>query len=194
MTQTERQGIRVKDHNRREKFWGTFLEMRENPEILKLQKFPNHRISNLYDHSSRVALCAYALSHRLHIGVDGAALARGAMLHDYYLYHAQSYKKITYREHLLRHPHTALLNAKEHFVLSKKEENIIESHMWPMTLTKLPKSKEAFLVQLADKVCAFGEGVMKKTNVRQEHYEALGRKRASFLQKKEEKLSRRRLG
>ena len=188
MTQTERQEKRIENHKRRERFWRVFTSMREDPEILKLQQYPNHRISNLYDHSSRVALCAYALSHRLHIGVDGAALARGAMLHDYYLYHAQSYKKITYREHLLGHPHTALVNAKEHFVLSKKEENIIESHMWPMTLTKLPKSKEAFLVQLADKVCAFGEGVMKRTCVHQKHYEALGRKRAFRLQKKGEKI------
>ncbi len=188
MTQTERQEKRIENHKRREKFWGVFTSMRENPEILKLKQYPNHRISNLYDHSSRVALCAYALSHRLHMEVDGAALARGAMLHDYYLYHAQSYKKITYREHLLGHPHTALVNAKEHFVLSKKEENIIESHMWPMTLTKLPRSKEAFLVQLADKVCAFGEGVMKRTGVHQKHYEALGRKRACFLQRKDAKL------
>ncbi len=186
-TQIKGQGKRIKDHNRREEFWGTFLAMREDPEILKLQQYPNHRISNLYDHSSRVALCAYDLSRRFHIKVDGAALARGAMLHDYYLYHAQSYKKITYRPHLLGHPQTALSNAKEHFELTKKEENIIESHMWPMTPTRIPKSKEAFLVQLADKFCAFGEGVMKNTAVRQEKYEALAEKRAYRLLQKEEK-------
>nr|MCR5283592.1 phosphohydrolase [Lachnospiraceae bacterium] len=106
---------RTYKQNRRDQFWDTFLQLREDPVVLSLQKYPNHRVSNLYDHSSRVALCAYDLSRRLHIKVDGEALAKGAMLHDFYLYHAQSNHSITYREHLMKHPHVALDNAKKHF-------------------------------------------------------------------------------
>lgn len=171
-----------------DEFWHTFAQLRDDPVVLELMKYPNHRVSNLYDHSSRVALCAYDMSRRLHWNVDGAAIAKGAMLHDFYLYHAQSNKSITYRQHLLGHPETALTNAKEHFELTEKEENIIMSHMWPMTPKQIPLSKEAFLVQLADKVCAFGEGVLKRTQVRQERYEALAEKRALKLLVKEEKL------
>lgn len=38
-------------------------------------------------------------------------------------------------------------------------ENIIESHMFPLTITKIPKSKEAFIVSLADKICAVKENL-----------------------------------
>ncbi|MCR4691655.1 MAG: HD family phosphohydrolase [Lachnospiraceae bacterium] len=160
----------IEKHNRRERFWDTFLTMRDDPLVQSLQEYPNHRFSNLYDHSSRVALCAYDLSRRLHWEVDGQALARGAMLHDFYLYHARTNKEISYKDHLFGHPAIALQNAREHFALSRKEENIITSHMWPLTFFHVPKSREAFLVQTADKICAFGEGVLHQTRVRQQHY------------------------
>ena len=170
--------------NKRDQFWDTFMMMREDPVVLSLQKYPNHRVSNLYDHSSRVALCAYDLSRRFHIEVDGEALAKGAMLHDFYLYHAQSNHSITYREHLMEHPHVALENAKKHFDLTEKEENIITSHMWPLTPLQIPKSKEAFLIQLSDKICAFGEGVLKQTAVQQEKYEKRAHRQKRGLRSK----------
>ncbi len=88
-----------KGNRDREKFWETFILLRENPIIQELKKYPNHNISNLYDHSSRVALCAYDMSRRLHIKVDGTSLAKGAMLHDFYLYQARGNKKIGTKEH-----------------------------------------------------------------------------------------------
>ncbi|MCR5417885.1 MAG: HD domain-containing protein [Lachnospiraceae bacterium] len=164
-------------HKHREQFWNTFTELREDPMVRSLQKYPNHRVSNLYDHSSRVALCAYDLSHRFRWDVDGEALAKGAMLHDFYMYRAWGNRGIKYKDHLLGHPMVALENAREHFELTGKEENIITSHMWPLTPWQVPRSKEAFLVQLADKVCAFGEGVLRQTVVKQERYERMAERR-----------------
>ena len=174
----------VAKHRSREQFWHTFSELREDPMILSLQQYPNHKVSNLYDHSSRVALCAYDLARRFRWEIDGKALAKGAMLHDFYFYHAALKKGKAYREHLFGHPAAALENAREYFELSPKEENIIASHMWPITFLSLPLSKEAFLVQLADKVCAFGEGVLQHTAVRQEHYERLAQLRSDAVLKK----------
>ena len=38
--------------------------------------------------------------------------------------------------HGFRHPATALRNARKHFALNKVEENVIISHMWPLTAAK----------------------------------------------------------
>ena len=174
----------ITKHRNREQFWHTFSDLREDPVVLTLQQYPNHRVSNLYDHSSRVALCAYDLARRFRWKVDGEALAKGAMLHDFYLYHAAGKSGKEYRNHLFGHPATALENAREHFELTPKEENIIASHMWPLTIWSVPRSKEAFLVQLADKVCAFGEGALRHTQVKQERYQRLADLRSEAVLKK----------
>lgn len=150
----------------REQFWDTFMKLRENPTIQELKKYPNHKISNLYDHSSRVALCAYHLARRLHLDVNGKSLAKGAMLHDFYLYHARGNKDISVKAHWFGHPMTALANAEKEFQLSDLEKNIISSHMWPLNFWHFPKSREAFLVSLADKICAFGEMFLKRNHVK----------------------------
>ena len=48
-------------------------------------------------------------------------------------------------------------NAEERFDISWKEKNIIQSHMYPMTLNTPPASKEAWTVCLADKIIATKE-------------------------------------
>ena len=152
----------------RERFWEEFLELRENPAVQQLRLYPNHRISNLYDHSSRVAVCAYDLANRFRLDINGKSLAKGAMLHDFYLYQARGHKSIGTREHWLNHPDTALKNAEREFALTRKERNIIRSHMWPLTLWHFPKSKEAVLVSAADKICAFGEMFLKRNHIKKE--------------------------
>lgn len=167
--------MHYKGNRDREKFWETFLLLRENPAIQKLKKYPNHKISNLFDHSSRVALCAYDISRRLHVNVDGTSLAKGAMLHDYYLYKACGNETIGTKEHWFGHPDTALKNAQKEFRLSDLEKNIITSHMWPLTFRHIPRSREAVLVCLADKICAFGEGVLKRNYVRAHKNSEMGK-------------------
>ena len=56
--------------------------------------------------------------------------------------------------------------AEKEFQLSDLEKNIIISHMWPLNFFHFPRSREAVLVCLADKICAFGEGVLKRNYVR----------------------------
>lgn len=169
-------------HRDREKFWEAFISLREDPSVQELKKYPNHRISNLFDHSSRVAECAYDMSRRLHMSVDGKSLARGAMLHDFYLYQAWGNKEIGTRAHWFGHPDTALRNAEKQFKLTELEKNIITSHMWPLTFLHFPRSREAFLVSFADKVCAFGEGILKRTHMKNmERYE---RERENLRQKR----------
>lgn len=166
--------MHYKGNRDREKFWDTFIRLREDPHIQELKKYPNHYISNLYDHSSRVALCAYDLSRRMYLDIDGKSLAIGAMLHDYYLYQARHNKEIRTKDHWFGHPDTALKNAEKEFQLSELEKNIITSHMWPLTFRHFPRSREAVLVCLADKICAFGEGVLKRNYVRMQKRQGKG--------------------
>ena len=52
--------------------------------------------------------------------------------------------------------------------LSSKEENIILSHMWPLARRR-PRSAEAAVVNLADKLCATAEvlGYWRRSRVRE---------------------------
>ena len=158
--------MKCKGKRDREQFWDTFIWLREHPTIQELKKYPNHNISNLFDHSSRVAVCAYDLSRRFHLNVDGRSLAKGAMLHDFYLYQARGNKDVGTKAHWFGHPCTALRNAEKEFDLSELEKNIIRSHMWPLTFLHFPRSREAVLISLADKICAFGELVLKRNHIK----------------------------
>ena len=59
--------------------------------------------------------------------------------------------------HGFTHPEAALCNASKICELTELEQDIILKHMWPLTLRKIPKYKESFVVNAADKVCALAE-------------------------------------
>ena len=56
-----------------------------------------------------------------------------------------------------------LLNADARFALTDKERDIIAHHMWPLNLTKIPRSREALLVCLVDKYCSTVETLTKRS-------------------------------
>ena len=142
--------------NSEEIFYSTLKEMENNPKVCLLKKYRQHKGNTTFRHCRSVAESSFRMAQRLGWRVDERALARGAMLHDYHLY-TRDRHKINVLRHAFGHPKTALSNAEQVFELSSKEKNIIRSHMWPLTLLSLPRSKEAVLVSLADKVCAFRE-------------------------------------
>jgi len=131
-------------------------ELENDPDVCELKKYRQHKGNTTFRHCRSVAMESFRLAQRLGWRVDEQALARGAMLHDYHLYTRQDVR-INGLRHLLEHPLRASSNAEKVFTLTGKEKNIIESHMWPLTLFRPPKSKEAVLVMLADKLCAFRE-------------------------------------
>lgn len=124
--------------------------------VERLQSYRHHLVTNVWDHSCRVARISYRLARGLRLSVDEDALLRGAMLHDYYLYQ-RSAEHIRPYPHFVRHPKIALRNAQALFPLSEKEKNIILSHMWPVDLRARPRSREAWLVCMADKLATVYE-------------------------------------
>ena len=61
---------------------------------------------------------------------------------------------------LINHPLIAKKNAIKYFGVNEKEQNIIESHMFPIS-NVVPKYKEAWLVTLSDKLVATLEGATR---------------------------------
>lgn len=113
---------------------------------------------------------SFWLNRRLHLGADETSLAVGAFLHDFYLY--DWHKKGTFHGlhrlfemHGFSHPGSACVNARKVFQITQKEQNIITSHMWPLTFRHVPTCREAVIVCLADKYCAVVESMFQRTRV-----------------------------
>ncbi len=128
----------------------------DHPEVQKMRGYTQHGRVSTYAHCRRVARLSFWLARRLHLKVDEKSLVRGAFLHDFYLYDWHDCRDIT-RLHGFTHPAAALENAKRWFPLNGTEQDIIRSHMWPLTLTHIPHRRESVLVCVADKLCSLQE-------------------------------------
>ena len=138
--------------------------LENDPYVKKMEQYSQHRGNNTYQHVRNVAYKSYELAKHFHWEIDEKSLARGAMLHDYYMYSTKDKGMSAYR-HGTSHPGKALQNARNRFELNEKEENIIRSHMWPLTLFHPPRSKEAVLVCIVDKYCAAREMLLKQKDL-----------------------------
>lgn len=121
----------------------------------QMKQYIQHGSTTTYDHCLSVARMSYGISRGLHLHTNERELVRGALLHDYFLYDWHSYRGPLHGVH---HPDTALRNAARDFEdLTPRERNIILSHMWPLTPFAVPRSREAALVCLADKLVSIRE-------------------------------------
>ena len=136
-----------------------FQEIINSPKYQQLKKFRQHGDYSVYDHSINVYNTSCKIVKKLHLSVDTKALTKGALLHDYFLY--DWHDKDCPKHHFTGHPARAAKNAKRDFGLTPKEERIILSHMFPAGL-KIPSSKEAVVLTVADKYCAVQEFFRKK--------------------------------
>lgn len=88
------------------------------------------------------------------LGWTAGAAARCGLLHDLYPGEKSCPTgPFFFLRHAWNHPKQAAENARTLTYLTKKERNIIESHMWPMCKA-LPRSREAWLVNLVDSFVA----------------------------------------
>ena len=144
----------------RQFFKSVFLEIKGKGRFDEMKKYISHSDISVYTHCIKVAYTAYRMAIKYKIPCDLRALIRGGLLHDYYLYDWHDPNK-GFRWHGFKHHRFALENATRDFVLSKRERNIIRSHMFPLTFWQIPKCREAWLVTLADKIVATEETLKK---------------------------------
>lgn len=127
-------------------------DLLHTPEVQSLHSFAHHHRVSRYEHALLVSQLSYRVARSL--GLDCRAAARCGLLHDLY-----SGEKscpagpFFFLRHAWAHPKQALRNARVLTYLTGKEQNIIASHMWPMCKA-LPKSREAWLVNLVDSFVA----------------------------------------
>ncbi len=117
--------------------------------------FIQHGEVSVFVHCICVAYLSCCIMRFFNIKANLTALILGALLHDYFLYDwhdGDPSRKI----HGFTHPFKACANAKEDFELTDMEENIIKRHMFPLVPIP-PKYREAWIVCIADKICATEE-------------------------------------
>lgn len=120
--------------------------------------FIQHGSVSTYEHSVAVTKMCLRLARWLHISTDKRSLIRGALLHDYFLY--DWHKPRTEGDlHAFSHAEKALRNASRDFLLNEIERDMIQCHMFPLTL-RPPHFRESAILCLADKVCASRETII----------------------------------
>ena len=130
-----------------EQLYAILQQYDENPQVQRMREFIQHGDVTTYQHCKNVVRVSFWLNRRLHLHADETSLAVGAFLHDF------------------SHPGYACVNAQRVFHITKKEQNIIASHMWPLTFRHVPTCREAFIVCLADKYCAVVESMFRRNRV-----------------------------
>jgi uncharacterized protein len=141
-------------------FYAIIHDILQNEDIKMLSRI-NHHGKSILNHSLKVAIISYRIGKKLKL--DKISLARGALLHDFFLYDWNNGAKVLgykfyeiHKMHAFIHPRIALANARNHFQLNRIECDIISRHMFPLTLLP-PRYKEGWLVMIVDKWVTFRE-------------------------------------
>lgn len=136
-------------------------------QSLKMKNFIQHGKTSTYEHCQEVAKMTMYLNRRMRLKGDEKTMLPAAFLHDLYLYdwHIPGPHN---RWHGYTHADIAGDNAIRLFNINKHQESIIRTHMWPLNITRVPKTKEAWIVCIADKIISTRETVHRKSKRVQE--------------------------
>ena len=128
----------------------------DNKEFNKLKTIEHHGITR-FDHSLKVSYYSYKIAKMMHL--DYKETARGGLLHDFFLSPEVRSKKEKFFS-TFTHPSHAVETAKKEFELSRKEEDMIKSHMFPINIS-IPKYLESWIITSVDKIVAVNELSLK---------------------------------
>ena len=137
-------------------------ELKADEAVQKMKGFIQHGRVSTYEHCESVARLSDRINRRLSLNADTKTLLTGAMLHDFYLYDWHEAGDGSHRLHGFRHAKTASENAKKHFNVDENTSHVIMSHMWPLNPLRFPRSKEAWIVCIADKCVSLHETLFKR--------------------------------
>lgn len=120
-------------------------------ENFKIMADIKHHNTTRLKHMTRVSYYSFVIAKLLRLKYR--EVARAGLLHDFYMGRTTDFSKIKDKVKLFthNHPKEALENASKYFNLNAIEEDIIESHMFPVDI-KIPKYLESWIVSTVDKV------------------------------------------
>ena len=140
-----------------------------HPTVLTLNNYSQHLNTSRYQHSLNVAYYAHLIAR--YFDVNHRECVRGAFLHDLFLYDWRT-EQTTPGIHVNVHPREALKNAKMITEVSSIMEDTIVNHMWPLGDAQ-PQTKEAWIVQASDKLCAVME-IVHQIKLKSFHHNLAG--------------------
>ena len=136
----------------------TIAPYANDEDVLRMASYVQHGTVDTLSHCRSVAEVSWWLARRLHLKVNRTSLLVGALLHDFYLYdwHGAGWR------HSYRHAECARRNAAAHFGIDERTQQVIRCHMWPISITHVPRTREAVLVCLSDKYVSLHETLLQR--------------------------------
>ena len=126
----------------------------------ELNKYYQHGHTTIYKHCRNVSYLAYSKALKSKKEIDFDSLINAGFMHDLFMY---DWHEPTghHKLHGFTHPKTAAQNAVKYCHANSKVQSIINTHMWPLTITKIPRSKEAWLICINDKKATLKETLLR---------------------------------
>ena len=128
-----------------------------NNKFKDLHKEKHHYCTNRFEHSYNVAFYTYKVCKKFKL--DYKSATRAALVHDFFF--NRDFKNEM--DKIFTHYKKSIQNAKSIVKLTTKEENMIASHMFPVG-GKLPKSKEAIILDIVDDLVSIQEKIVANRN------------------------------
>ncbi len=138
------------------------FSLQSNSHVQTMKKFIQHGRVSTFEHCMRVANLSYSIDKFFALHSDLKVLLTGAMLHDFYLYDWHKDDNGEHRLHGFTHASAACVNAKKFLKIDDKTCHVIYCHMWPLNIKRIPRSKEAWIVCIADKLVSIDETLFRR--------------------------------
>ena len=146
-------------------------ELKKHEKVQEMKQYIQHGDVSTFEHCEKVAELSSKINQRFHINADEETLMRGAMLHDFYLYDWHHKDNGTHDLHGFFHAEKASENAEKILHEDKHVCDVIRTHMWPLNITKVPGSREAWIVCAADKIVSIEETLRGRKSRKKEKEE-----------------------
>ncbi len=139
----------VKHQEHKAEYQKCIADLIDHESVQQMEGFRHHYRTNCLAHSLNVSYFSYRICR--FCNMDYRSAARGALLHDLFLY---DWRETDLEEgrHAFVHPRIALQNATDVSELNDIEQDIVLKHMWPLT-PHMPSFKESLVVCMMDKYC-----------------------------------------